>query len=103
MFNKEGEALLGKLLIAKALPITCSFSGVPAGNIQELRELGHDKAIGDIIRDVASREWKIRLMAKTDYSGYDRKLQYQIVRCSRFDFAQEAKSLLETLEAYDRF
>ena len=77
------------------------LKGVPANTIKELKDARDDKSIGDLIREISCHEWKIRLMAKSELINYERRLQYQIIRCTRLDFAAESRCLLETLKAYE--
>ena len=65
-----------------------------------MKDAQDDKAIVDIIREVSCQEWRIRLMAKNELVNYERRIQYQIIKLTRLDFASESKSILETLEAY---
>lgn len=70
--------------------------------MKELKDMGDDNKIAELVKDACCYEWKMRLAAKAFQSNQsnESRISYHVNKCQKLDYSAESRSILKLLELY---
>ena len=76
-------------------------AGASAEEVKGIKDMQDDVRLADLVKEASCHEWRMTLMAKTDYNNGEAKVRYQVVKVFKIDGKYDTQLLLKMLNAYD--
>ena len=95
-----GNVVLGRIIKYIKFNIKFGILGKTASEIRQMKDQGQTDLINNIIKGVAFKQYKMRIMSKVDMYNGEARVKHQVLRVFGKDHLYDSKTVIDEVEEY---